>query len=251
MTDIDVEEMGHKYFDIISNEECIEFHIRLLESFSGTGKNRTNNQYKSVVHGTANNDCRDKTKVFLRSICWARKLGYGPKGQRPLLPKSEGDGYMLSAFVSHEFGFGRQLTDIELAKINNETRQTNGATYTDTQAAMEILGTINKAPFTESPFVKYLYIGVNNEGYWKSFHMSLQFEDVVDCLRVLYPNFDFVFMFDHSQGHARKREQALSAQQMSKSYHGGAQPRMRDTTILAEEGFSVHTYLCCVSTLSP
>jgi hypothetical protein len=144
---------------------------------------------------------------------------------------------MLSAFVSREFGFGRQLTDIELAKINNETRQTNGATYTDTQAAMEILGTINKAPFTESPFVKYLYIGVNNEGYWKSFHMSLQFEDVVDCLRVLYPNFDFVFMFDHSQGHARKREQALSAQQMSKSYHGGAQPRMRDTTILAEEGF--------------
>jgi hypothetical protein len=79
MTDIDVEEMGHKYFDIISNEECIEFHIRLLESFSGTGKNRTNNQYKSVVHGTANNDCKDKTKVFLRSICWARKLGLDQK----------------------------------------------------------------------------------------------------------------------------------------------------------------------------
>jgi hypothetical protein len=65
MTDIDVEEMGHKYFDIISNEECIEFHIRLLESFSGTGKNRTNNQYKSVVHGTANNDCsRTRRKCF-------------------------------------------------------------------------------------------------------------------------------------------------------------------------------------------
>jgi hypothetical protein len=81
-----------------------------------------------------------------------------------------------------------------------------------------------------------LFIGVNNEGYWNSYHMSLQFEDVVDCLQVLYPDFDFVFMFDHSQGHACKREHALSAQQMSKSYKG-SQPRMRDTTIMAEQGF--------------
>ena len=47
-------------------------------------------------------------------------------------------------------------------------------------------------------------------------------------LQVLYPNYDLVFMFDHSQGHACQRKHALSAQQMSKSYGGGAQPRMRD-----------------------
>ncbi|KAI2509731.1 hypothetical protein MHU86_4713 [Fragilaria crotonensis] len=101
---------------------------------------------------------------------------------------------------------------------------------------MEILGTINKVALTESPFVKYLFIGANNEGYWNSFYLSLQLEDVVDCLQVLYPEFDLVFLFDHSQGHARKRDQALSAQHMSKSY-GGAQPLMRDTTIMAEEGY--------------
>ena len=60
-----------------------------------------------------------------------------------------------------------------------------------------------KAAMTESPFVKYLYIGVNNKDYWNSYHMSLQFEDVVDCLKVLYPTFEFVFTLDHSQGHAR------------------------------------------------
>jgi hypothetical protein len=172
--------------------------------------------------------------VFAQYLLGA-KTWIGPKGQRPLLPKSEGDGYMLSAFVSREFGFGRLLTSDELGKINLE-RRASGATNTDTHAAMEILGTINKAVLTESPFVKYLYIGVNNEGYWNSYHMSLQFEDIVDCLKVLYSTLEFVFMFDHSQGHARKREHALSAQQMSKSYEG-AQPRMRDTTILAEEGF--------------
>ena len=101
---------------------------------------------------------------------------------------------------------------------------------------MEILGTINKPVLTESPSIKYLFIGINNKGYWNSYHMSLQFEDVIDCLQVLYPNYDLVFMFDHSQGHARQREHALSAQQMSKSL-GGAQPRMSDTTIITEEGF--------------
>ncbi len=39
------------------------------------------------------------------------KTWIGPAGQRPLLPKSEGNGYMLSAFASREFGFGRELTD--------------------------------------------------------------------------------------------------------------------------------------------
>jgi hypothetical protein len=84
--------------------------------------------------------------------------------------------------------------------------------------------------------VKYLYIGVNNEGYWNSFHMSIQFEDVVDCLQVLYPDFEFVFLFDHSQGHARKRSGALSSLNMSKGY-GGAQGIMRDTVIIQEEGY--------------
>ena len=43
-------------------------------------------------------------------------------------------------------------------------------------------------------------------------------------------------MFDHSQGHARKRHGALSAQNMSKTY-GGAQAMMRDTMVTAEKGF--------------
>ncbi|KAI2503961.1 hypothetical protein MHU86_10527 [Fragilaria crotonensis] len=126
----------------------------------------------------------------------------GPKGQRPLLPKPEGDGYMLSAFVSREFGFGKeQMTDAELAMVNDARRGTH-KTYIDTQAANESLKSIEKPLLTESPFVKYLDIGANNKGYWNSFHMSLQFEDGVDCLQVLYPEYDFVFLFDHSQGHA-------------------------------------------------
>jgi len=234
MPNVDVE-LGHRYFDIVQDEEHIEFHVDYWNRFGG-GTERINPSRSIRVSSNARPIMivgQDES-VFAQYLLGA-KTWVGPKGQRPLLPKSEGDGFMLSAFVSREFGFGRQLTEMELEQINRE-RRPSGATYTDTHAAMEILGTANKAALTESPFVKYLYFGVNNEGYWNSYHMSLQFEDVVDCLKVLYPTFDLVFMFDHSQGHARKREHALSAQHMSKSF-GGAQARMRDTIILAKEGF--------------
>jgi hypothetical protein len=67
--------------------------------------------------------------------------------------------------------------------------------------------------------------------------MSLQFKDIAHCLKVLHPHHDvLVFTFDHSQGHARKREHAPSAQHMSMSF-GGAQARMRDTHIIAQDGF--------------
>ena len=60
----------------------------------------------------------------------------------------------------------------------------------------EVLRTINKSDLKESPLVKYLLcIGESNEGVWSSFHMSVQFEDVVVCLQVLYPAFEFVFLF--------------------------------------------------------
>ncbi|KAI2496123.1 hypothetical protein MHU86_18400 [Fragilaria crotonensis] len=138
------------------------------------------------------------------------KLRVGPKGQRPLLPKSEGNGCMLSAFVSCEFGFGPELSKAELDKVNFE-RQGANKPYVDKHAAIKILKSTQKSLPTESPLVQYLYIGANNKGFWNSFHMSLQFEDVVDCLQVLYPDFDFVFLFDHSQGHGKKRDGALSA----------------------------------------
>lgn len=68
--------------------------------------------------------------------------------------------------------------------------------------------------------------------------MSLQFEDmIVDCLQELYPNYDLVFIFDHTtRGHACQQcKHLLSAQQMLSSYRE-AQPRERDKTIMTDEG---------------
>jgi hypothetical protein len=240
--DLDVS-FGYHYIDIRTGAPWIEFHVDYWTRCTAQQDQEPEPEVREKKEASLSVRVSSGAKpimiigqdesVFAQYLLGS-KTWVGPKGQRPLLPKSEGDGYMLSAFVSRELGFGRTLTDDELVRINLERRI--GKTYTDTQAATEILKTINKPVLKESPFVKYLFIGANNEGYWNSFHMSLQFEDVVDCLLVLYPEFELIFLFDHSQGHARKRNGALNAFQMSKNY-GGVQLVMRDSTILKEDGF--------------
>ena len=72
---------------------------------------------------------------------------------------------------------------------------------------MEVRGTTKKKPLTESPFLVKFEFGGSN-GYWNGNHMITQTEDCIDCLKVIYEdNFDFVFLFDHSSGHAKKRNE--------------------------------------------
>jgi hypothetical protein len=91
---------------------------------------------------------------------------------------------MLSAFQGRDIGFGRPLTPEELARVNAERA---GKDYFSEEAAMALNKTKAKPPLTSTPFVRYIHVGVNNDGYWNSMHMALQLEDVVDCLKVLYP----------------------------------------------------------------
>ena len=135
-------------------------------------------------------------QFYINSRQWV-----GPLSQRALLPKTDGMSLMLSALQSRETGFGIEISRVQRKEINESRR---GKTYVDVDAAMAIHGQAAKKDLEQSPFVVYFELGVNNEGYWTFNHMAIQFEDCVDCLRVLYPHFDFAFFFDHSQGHAKK-----------------------------------------------
>jgi hypothetical protein len=157
----------------------------------------------------------------------------GPQGQRPLLPKTDGISFMVSALQSRETGFGVHISEIQFDEINEARR---GRNYVDVDAAIAIHGQATKKDLKHSPFVVYFELGANNEGYWTYNHMAIQFEDCVDCLKVIYPHFDFAFLFDHSQGHAKKLTNGLDAYNMNKSY-GGAQPKMRESVIKAEDGY--------------
>ncbi len=70
--------------------------------------------------------------------------------------------------------------------------------YKDEESANSRQGTTIKKGLLKSPFMKEFEYGASNEGYWCSEHMVLQFKDVIDCLMVLFPQYDYLFMFDHS-----------------------------------------------------
>ena len=66
--------------------------------------------------------------------------------------------------------------------------------------------------------------------------MVLQLEDCVNVLKVLYPQFNFLFLFDHSCGHDREQENGLNEENMLK-YYGGKQAYLRDSKINEEKGY--------------
>jgi hypothetical protein len=65
--------------------------------------------------------------------------------------------------------------------------------------------------------------------------MVIQLEDTVDVLQVMHPQFDFIFLFDHSSGHAKQRPDGLNHFRMNRSY-GGKATHMQTTLIEQEEG---------------
>lgn len=58
----------------------------------------------------------------------------------------------------------------------------------------------------------------------------------MDCLHVLFPTYDYYFLFDHSCGHDKQRPDGLSVNRLSK-YFGGQQPKMRDSMMKTAEYF--------------
>jgi len=164
------------------------------------------------------------SQFLLRSKMWT-----GPDKEGPLLPKSDGEGRMISAMQSRDFGFGLPMSASQLAQVN--VAHANQP-YIDKAAAMEVYRNTIKPPLTMTPFLRTITIGVNNDGYWTSYHMAIQLEDCVDCLKILFPDFDFLFLFDHSQGHSKKRIGSLQASHLNLKF-GGAQHNLRDTEITA------------------
>ena len=130
-----------------------------------------------------------------------------------------------------QFGFGMEISAEQLANINAER---NGRLYYDEAAAKDVHGHARKQPLTESPFVRSLEFGGSN-GYWNGNHMTVQTEDCIDCLHVLFPEmYDYIFLYDHSSGHAKKRVGGLNVGNMNKGYGG---ENMRSTLIERSEGY--------------
>jgi hypothetical protein len=174
-------------------------------------------------------------EAIFKQFSFLSKMWTGPKGKRPLLPKDEGAGNMMSLFIDREYGLVQELDQYTLNPVNAVQ---HGARYADKEAAMDVNGTFVKPqlPAGTSPFLTFFDYGENKEGYWDYNHMVLQFENVVDCLKVMHPHYHFVFVFDHSLGHTKERPDGLNALRMNKSFVGKS-PAMHPTVIERESGF--------------
>ena len=115
---------GYIYLDT-NNRALIEFHIdnnpkfeKLISNpFGGNlSVRRPDCQKTLIIFGQ--DECIFKQYAF-RSKCWN-----GPNGETPLMPKDEGQGVMVSAFVSREYGFNWELSSEQLY-IVNEKRKNN------------------------------------------------------------------------------------------------------------------------------
>ena len=164
-------------------------------------------------------------------------------GVTALLPKSGGKGLMLSLIQCEVWGCGFPMTDEELKRVNNY-RIHHSPNYISEESAAEVCKMQGVTPTTIKPLLENtpgrtpgnmaLDIGANNEKYWTSHHFNLQIEDLLDCLHVLYPDFQPVIEVDHSMGHGKSRSGALDAMGINKCF-GGKQSIRRDSDALTKE----------------
>ena len=60
------------------------------------------------------------------------------------------------------------------------------------------------------PFIAELEYDIDNDVYWMYKLMVLQLEDYIDLLKVTNPEFQFLFLFDHSIGRDHLQPDSLS-----------------------------------------
>ena len=121
----------------------------------------------------------------------------------------------------------------KIAKKVNKLRE--GKKYKDEEAAVAKWGKANKVPLKQNLIFKFEY-GVAGVEYWQYQHMVLQLEDCVDMLKVMYPQYNFLFLFDHSCGHDRQRDDGLNIENMPKKY-GGQQAVLCSITVKQEQEY--------------
>lgn len=93
---------------------------------------------------------------YINGACGLRKKGNGP-------------GIMTSAFVSEQFGFGMPLTPAQLAKVNEWRKAQMGPEPSDAMKE-------RYKPLTESPGLRFLKYGKNQDGWWNYQTMAQQCE---------------------------------------------------------------------------
>jgi hypothetical protein len=83
-----------------------------------------------------------------------------------------------------------------------------------------------KTEATHCPVTVKFEYAMSNERSWNYERMVLQLEDCVDVVKLLFPQYDCLFLFDHSSCD-KQRIAGLNTENMFKVY-GGKQSKLLD-----------------------
>ena len=80
-------------------------------------------------------------EAIFKQFLLPSKMWTGPSGERPLLPKDEGSGLMISSLICREHGLIRELDINLLTQVNHSRLHSK---YADEEAAIEVYGSALK-----------------------------------------------------------------------------------------------------------
>ena len=131
----------------------------------------------------------------------------------------KGEKKMISSFQSRELGLGigALLTEYMVLNINTNRKDTK---YLSSNDSLLIDTTDDKQPLSDDPSLRYFKAGINRTGYWINSHAKVQLKDWVDCLKKIFPQFDFMFEYDQSSRHTKVKCDRLVESIISLSYGG-------------------------------
>jgi hypothetical protein len=102
----------HHYIDLQTSIQMVELHVDSRPSFHTEMNATTQFGGKLSIRMPLNTRpliCFGQDECIFKQFLFTGKAWISHDGQKPVIPKDEGLGVMISAFVSREFGFGLSL----------------------------------------------------------------------------------------------------------------------------------------------
>lgn len=151
---------------------------------------------------------------------------WGDNDLTGLAKKSQGQGIMVSDFKSEVGSGSLAFTAAEYERYLENRRNPiyDGLRYFDPPREIPFGPLTEPLPISAREFLEY---GKSKQGYWTNDLFVKQVKTAIEIHNVLYPNFQAVFLFDHSSGHRKMPDDGLVAHRMNRS-PDGCQPFMRN-----------------------
>jgi hypothetical protein len=148
---------GYHYNHPETGEAMVEYHVDTCNLFQERmNKETTYGGNRSVRYDEEGRMLIiwGHDEAIIKQFTLTTKGWVGPNGETAIVPKDDGAGIMLSAFQFREFGFGLQMSEQDLALVNEYRKDKN---YIDQDAAKEKRGDAKKKHLLKAP----LYLNLN------------------------------------------------------------------------------------------